>query len=267
MAGELAIAFELPFKVSLSSLPPGGPVLVTKLSFANALSDEEREAVTGSFTSFFEAASLGMLAGGSTRPVLLEGSAQELEQYLRFSFASPSSVQCELFRVPLDVRAATILINRLLCFHEVKAPLRAVDIALAVRPGLTLTLGHGKRTSYPEAFQPLPFTYENKASGSSGAVTLVMLFQRPCRDEELTTLRSAFETWTLLCAQGSYISPPYSPQGDYFLAPTEELEVLDEEVLWRIQQFRIDEESIAAIVNYLVAFHEKYNRLLEVRVA
>ncbi len=264
----LAWAHQVPFEVSLSTVTSPQGLFRVGVDFQEPLSEENLAILEADLDTFLAAAARGILAGDDTRPLLLVEPAAARAQRMTLIRHTPKRVECELRGLSTDIRSQLVMLNVLLCFSEQCARIHALRLAHGVASGGgPLSLLQGQRTSYPKPYRQLPFAYENGVSSTAfDAVTLTMRFQRPCSAMGLEVLREGLEAWSELALLGAYISPPLSPDGGYLLQPDEELRIWDSEVQWSVEKYRIDEEALVGLVNLLVAFHERHDKLVEVLI-
>lgn len=215
---------------------------------------------------FVHAALLGMGVGDKVAPRIAPWPF-DIEQriFAQPGIPAPDSISFEAKGVVLEPEYVVVFLHKMYALDQL-VPLAEVVIEVpgAVEDPRRLRVMRSAASRFPHHTARLPFHYDASGIATAGEdVALTMTFSRVLAEPEIALLREALNVWTAQAAQGAYISPPLE-RDNFFLAPTEDLLVLDGEVEWSIEKFFVDVRGLDAIVNFLVAFHNQHVPLHEV---
>jgi hypothetical protein len=254
---QIVYGYDLPFRVSVVTTPD--PALRIRVGCRHGTTSEDLARVETHGATFIEAALFGMGAGARIAPRL---GKRPIDKVLRVALGR-EGLALEA-HVTIDPSYVVILLNKLLCLSDFVG---VEDVAVEL-PGLasvsdTVPILRRDASELPEIHPQLPFEFVDERSGYSNTRTVLITYADPPSDSVLGFLRQGLQLWTTQALQGAYISPPMGP-ADYFVSTDDSLEVLDNEVSWSMEDFRLDLDGMNAIVNFLAAYHGQVAALREV---
>jgi hypothetical protein len=260
----IEIGYDLPFvaRVLLSR----DDLLRIRVRANPTPTEEDLRRVWAHVEVFVHAALLGMGVGAKVSPRLTTWPF-DVEQHIfaQPGIPTPDSISFEAKGVILEPEYVVVLLHKMYALDQI-VPIAevVVEVPCAVEDDRRLRIVRAPASGFPPHAAQLPFHFEDADVATAGDhVTLSLAFSRPLAAPELQLLQEGLDVWTAQAAQGGYISPSLE-RDTFFLAPGDDLLVLDNEYQWEIEKFFIDVRSLDAVVNFLVAFHHQIVPLHEV---
>ncbi len=246
---EIVIGYDLPFRASAFTTPD--PMLRIRVGCRPGATHEDLLRVEAHGVTFIEAALLGMGAGARVPPRM---DARPIDDVLRVGFGR-DGLALEA-PVVIDPSYVVVLLHKLLCLSEL-VQLESVAVEL---PGLA---AHGpvpivrrETSELPETHPGLPFVLEDERGGYTSTRTVTLIHAEPPSEVALVALRRGLRVWVSQALQGGFISPPMG-RGDYFVSADDVVQVLDDEVIWGIENVRLDLDGMNGLLNFFTAYHDQ----------
>lgn len=258
MTTAFQTAFELPFVVSHPVSPffsKGGAIeLVVHLS--PDAGEEAAIVIAEAVRLFVAVANTGALSGHHIAPersgVRLAGQNTSVPGVLSFQLAD-----CRM-----DDRALVPFCDLLL--HQKRAAwIRAVALKGA---GPTTRLdGAGRFSTYPERYDPLPFSLVDEQP-ESGAYTFTAQLSQPLTAASRQHLESDLSAWCSFVLDGGFALAPILPEGNY-LEPDDPFVDFDQTIEWTVFKLRAHPASLDALINLMAAFSARGQRLVQLCIS
>jgi len=258
---KLATPYQIPFPVELQPAPlfsSGGTVFVT----AEMLKAPRAKAVVdlNSFADAFWCLSVtGALGGDMVEPwtsMIADKSEPEV---------SGNSIVWQLEQCNTDERAAVMLTHLLFGWHHRHA-IKRITMELRPEPRPRIPLAHDANLEnpYPPSWPSIRFPV-HREDFVSDHQTLMIQFKKAPEDEEIENIRSELQSWAIAPTVGAYANAPSPPQKSTF-DPSEEIEIIDEELTWTLLKTRFHPGALDGLVNVCVAIDHDKAAIRELRL-
>jgi hypothetical protein len=260
----IEIGYDLPFAARV--LLSRDDLLRIRVRAKPTPTEEDLRRVWAHVEVFVHAALLGMGVGAKVPPRMIPWPF-DIEQHIfaQPGFPGPDSISFEAKGVLLEAEYVVVFLHKMYALDQI-VPIAevVVEVPRAVEDDRKLRVVKAPVSVFPGHHAVLPFHYDDSGIRTAGEhVTLSMAFSRALAEPELKLLREGLDVWIAQAAQGGYISPSLE-RDTFFLAPADDLLVMDNEIQWDIDKFFVDVRGLDAVVNFLVAYHHQIVPLHEV---
>lgn len=121
-------------------------------------------------------------------------------------------------------------------------------------------------TTYPEAFEPLPFPVEDEGP-ETDALLFDIEFRVPPTPETIVTLNSRFDVWALAVRNGAYALAPYPPEESHVESYVDGFTAIACRAERAYHKLRAADGAVAAALNILAALHWRVAPIASLRLA
>jgi hypothetical protein len=245
----IATSHRLPFSFDYSpGVLSAVQASVLRVRFANVTMASAVESAVAAFEAL---ATLGAFSGAGIDPALSTLSLA------RSTSSTPGTLGWSLTRARLSDEALVPFAHLLLGAHPA-ASIQTVEVVDLLSPPVALRTDDSG-SSYPELYRDPPFELDDDdIQGDDYAFEIEL--EEPLRPNSEDWLNRLFASWGRVVSMGAYAEAPTSP-ADAYVEPDPVVVAWDNQVEWALFKLRADGTSIDALINGLVAFHGRCQRI------
>jgi hypothetical protein len=252
----IATAYKLPFKFEHSDVEilSGRPVSI----LVRTATPDATGLVSETLRRFTRTAFAGAFGSRYLAPWNTEFAA----------VTQPSGDPCEVLVRADPCRVASeawvVLCHLLLKVHRA-LPVEVVEVVVD-GDSSPLALMQAAESTYPSAFEPLPFVLDD-TQPEGGGYSFFITLDSPLTPTNEATLNDRLDAWVQVVAHGGYGLAPIDPATDYVEPYGDGVEAYDSTVEWAVFKLRADPvAAMDALLNVLACFHARYQPIRSVEI-
>jgi hypothetical protein len=263
---SLAVGWDLPFGVILRTVPAGSLLRIVG-RFPADPTEQDIGRVHAHVKIWVAGAMYGMAGSPTVSPKMHSGPLDVGALLKVTKLPAPETISFEADGLVIEPTYAAVLIHKLYCLTYYGNPLISVEIDVPTPNALagSVPIVRGEVSQFPPLAQPLPFKCGLNLDTGCDSIAVTSWFTDSLSADQLGILQNACFTWSAQVLQGGYTSPPFTPE-DFFIQPADDLDVVDEEVVWNLDKVYINLEAFHALVSLFAAFSQRFTRVEELSI-